>query len=192
MMGLGLREWVGLAMLAIGLVIAATFLNPAAGGSDRPPSFSQGQTVGPSTPRPRPPTPVGPTPTPVAVPQPPGWLVEFFDISADGAQRRAATGLPDTLDLAFPAAPFPGMRDDSFLVVAQAGGGLPPARYTFTLEYDCELRVLVAGSEVASAPDPGAAATLVVAFEHDGRGPAELRIECRDRGGPFLLRWKGP
>jgi hypothetical protein len=176
---LGLREWAAIAALLAAAVIAITFIDPTSGGSDRQGSSKASPTAGRKA-------TLGP---PRPLPQPPLWSVGFHDITADGASRLDGQGVLEKLDMSYPGAPFGTLRDDSWKVVAEAPFSAAEGQYDFSVEHDCELRISVNEEEVAADPDSQAAATVRVSFTHAG-GTGSIKVECRDRGGPFLLRWK--
>jgi hypothetical protein len=179
MASLGLREWVALGALLAAVVIAITFVDPTSGGSSTSNGPSRVLTVSRS---------VTASP-PQTLAQPGAWNVGFHDISADGASRLDTQVALEKLDIAFPGAPFAGLLDNSWKLTAEADLELAPGTYNFSLEHDCELRVRLNNVEVASSDDRPAASVVDISFTHAG-GYASLKIECRDRTGPFVLRWK--
>jgi hypothetical protein len=180
------REWAGIAMLALAILISATFLD--AGAGDVPPART------PVLGTPLPPTVATPYVAPTPTPQPPGeldtpegaWLVEYF--SLPGEIREAANAV-DTLDLAFDAAPFGDLHDDSWKLVASHDLELPTGSWQFALEYDGAITISIDDTEVLSANNPSQPTTLTANFTHPG-GRAHLRIEVEDTEGPVVLRWK--
>jgi hypothetical protein len=179
------REWAGIAMLALAILISATFLD--AGAGDVPPART------PVLGTPLPPTVATPYVAPTPTPQPPGeldtpegaWLVEYF--SLPGNVREAANAV-DTLDLAFDAAPFGDLHDDSWMLVASHDIEAPAGPRQFTIDYDGEVTIYLDDAQILSANDPSQNRPLTVIFEHPG-GSARLRIELRDTAGPLALRW---
>ncbi len=94
----------------------------------------------------------------------------------------------ERLDLVSEGAPFRDMRDDGWSAFLSAQVAAAAGRNGFAIEYDCAVAVFVDDREVARGENPDGPKRLDVAFDHAG-GEAALRIEARDTGGPFLLRW---
>jgi hypothetical protein len=177
------RDTVGLAILAIGLAIGVTFLNPGSGEGAKDEPLHYGTTVPDVTPTVSP-TPV-PPPSPLA-PPPDGWLLHYYN-GAPAPENEDSTRVVPTLDLRFPNAPYPDMHDNNWSLVAEATYGLAPGRYVLKLEHQGDVRVTVDGGEFASQADTGAPQSLTVPINHL-TSPISIRIEARDRAGVFSLR----
>jgi hypothetical protein len=202
---LGAREVVGLAALLFAVAVAAMFLNPANSESTGTPGpITLGTPVGPSTPAPAPdvsPTHT-PTPSPTATPTPTplplralpsitgGWLIGFSELQPDGSEKVTSTVVLPALDLSYLGAPFGDFKDNAWGLSAETAVDLPAAgRFTLPVEHDCALRILIDGKEIANDPDGPSTRTVEATFEH-AAGQATITVECRDRGGPFVLRVK--
>jgi hypothetical protein len=181
---LGLREWVGLAALLAGVAMAATFLDPSAGGSSRPPT-SVGPGLAAPTPTPRP----DPGP-PIPLLRPDHWVVAFHDITADGAARLDSQAVVQALEFEFEGAPFINLKDDSWKLTAEAGFTAAYGRYTVSFEHQCELKVQVDYRTVGERDQSREGDVVTFTFVHAG-GNGFLKLDCRDTGGPFGLRWAG-
>lgn len=182
---LGMREWVGLAMLLVAAFISFTFLDAGA-RDDIPP-----RTPRAGLPVPSPsldPTATATLPPPNEVEVPHGsWFIEYYN--RDDADPSVQT-FHEALDLFYEAAPFGDFANDDWRLTVRTELQLEPGGQLFTLVHDGAVRVLVDGDEVASDSDPtNGERELVVLFQHPG-GPATIVIEATDRGGPFVLRWQ--
>lgn len=187
MQGLGVREVVGLAVLGVGLVIGYLFLDPSAGESSSaaPGQIYRGEPVLPTV-------KVEPTATPTPEPAfstaknpATGWFIQFYELH--GTDELAnGQGFTPTLELAFPKAPFPDFKDDSWMVRASADFPVE-GRTQLSIEHDGDLRVFVDDKEVLHDEDASSANTVTVKFDHTP-GTAHVRIEGRDTGGPFELK----
>ena len=200
MRDIGVREVVGLAALAVAIVIGFLFLDPTASESRNttPGQIHLGETVAPtatatalsSTGKPS----TTPAPTATATPpakkasSPVSWQVQFYEIPKSGGEVLNGEGFVPTLDLSFPGAPFPDFRDDAWFVQASADFEVAAGRTAITIVHDCDLRVFVDGKEVAHEASGASARGLSVVFEH-AAGTARVMVECRDVGGPFRLQY---
>jgi hypothetical protein len=185
MNALGVREWVGLAMLGVAAFISFTFLN--AGARDNLPPRTPNLGIPFET--------ASPEPTATATPLPPNeievpegsWFVEFYNRDDMGPLVQTFV---EALDLSYEGAPFGDFANDDWHMTARTELVLEPGGQVFTLVHDGTVRVQVDGDEVASDTDPSEGPReLVVLFQHPGGG-ATIRIEAADVGGPFLLRWE--
>jgi hypothetical protein len=195
MHGVGLREWVALGVLGVGIVLGFLFFDPTStdGGSPRSPvpvPTFEGQVEVDST-RTVLPTP-SPTPTPVPVhrvEQPTGgWLVTYYQSLSSGGEIRSGEGFVATLDLEFPGKPFPDFRDDAWRATASQSVATSPGRNSVRLLTDGAVRVSVDGKQVFEAPDASSAQERTVEFDSRGTS-ASFEVEVRDTGGPVVLRW---
>jgi hypothetical protein len=186
---LPVREFVGLALLGFAVVIAL----PIVFGSDTS-APGPAATPTPVFDTPTPAGPIEPTPTPIPdrgqLPKPRSWVMVFAKELAGGARQEETPSTIETLDLRFEGAPFGDYRDGAWSLTALTSvDGLEPGRYTFTLDYDCEIRVNVNGEELAKAPDPPGVRQLKLSFVTlDGR--AGISIEAKDGPGPLILRMR--
>jgi len=180
------REWIAIAALAVAVLIAMSFCNPAAGRDEVHRPISHGETI------PSHATPPGtPTPTPVPATDlapPVNWFLRYLTSAQPGRGVEDSFGFVETLDVVYETAPYPDLHDNDWVVTASATWELPAGRYAFTIERDCEIRIAVAGIEVRSEPDASRPDHLRIVFDHKG-GKLQLAITAIDRDGPFLLRW---
>lgn len=180
------REWVGLAGLALAVLIAMGFCNPANGAGD-PVPIRLGDEV--------PPTSVPPTATPTPVPAtdlPPAdlWELHYRTSASPSRGVEDSFSFAEVLAIDHAAAPYAGLRDDDWSVRAiGTWSDLPEGRYAFSLLHDGALTVEVNGRVVREEPDPAAAETIRVAFDHPG-GMLEVRLSGVDTGGPFQVIWQ--
>jgi hypothetical protein len=203
MRDLGLREVVGLAALAVALVIGFLFLDPTASESrnETAGQIQRGETVV-SIPPPAETTAataqptVAATPLLAATPTPPAkraaspssWQVQFYEVAKTGGELLNGGGFVPTLDLTFATAPFPDFHDDAWFVRASADFQVAEGRTEITIVHDGDLRVFVDEKEVAHEEDGPSARGRSIVFEH-AAGTAQVMIECRDVGGPFRLQF---
>lgn len=189
MNGIGVREIVALGVLVVAGIIGFMFLDPTAsqGGSDVPPTISLGQT--PPTASATPEDTPTPLPDAVTMPAPTRWRITYFDRFISGGFGQVADGARDgVLEIDYPGAPFNDTRDDAWKVEASIPLQLEAGRWSFELEYDCSLTVLLNSEVLGTADNPSAASRAEFSFVLEG-GEPELRISCEDTGGPTLLRW---
>lgn len=180
-----MREWVGIAALAVAVGVAMSFCNPAAGQDTTQRPIELGEPVLEATPE--------PTPTAIPtidLPAPSEWFVRYLSSAEPGSGVEVGYYFSDTLDVAYDGAPFPDVADDNWAVTATATWpALEAGRYGFTVEHDGALGIATAaGDLLREEPDPPTARQLRIVFEHDG-GPLELTLTARDRGGPLALSW---
>lgn len=188
MRGLGLREWVALGVLGLGVLFAFLFFDPTStDGSNERPTISLGEA---------PPTATGtaePTPTPVPVrklDEPSGgWLVSYFERSGSGGELRIGSGFAETLTLDVPGRPFPDVADDAWRFEAKQDLDLEAGRYEFELQTDGAIRVLLNDRALLDEPDAASPQRRTAQFEHQG-GRLTLTVEVTDTGGPVLLHWQ--
>ncbi|MCL4243141.1 MAG: hypothetical protein KJ048_17465 [Dehalococcoidia bacterium] len=183
----GLREVVALGALGVAAFIGFMFLDPTSteSTSHTPGDIRLGATPPTATPT------LGPTATPVPVTrlaQPESWRLTYYEAAVSGGDILTGDSFVRRLDLVSERAPFRDMRDDAWSAVLSQQVDAAAGRNAFTLEYDCAVTVFVDDEEVARGEDPDGPARLEVTFDHAG-GEAALRVEARDTGGPFLLRW---
>jgi hypothetical protein len=182
---LGVREWVGLALLAVAMAISFTFLDAGARGDLTPRTPDVGVIL--PTPSAEPsPSPTPPPPNEIEVPEG-SWFVEYFD---RGGDEPLVQTFIEELDIEYDGAPFGDFANDDWRMTARTEIELEPGGQVFTLVHDGRVRVLVDGNEVASDSDPIAdERELVVLFQHAG-GTVTILIEAADMAGPFVLRWQ--
>ncbi|MCK9521007.1 MAG: hypothetical protein M0R74_18580, partial [Dehalococcoidia bacterium] len=116
------------------------------------------------------------------------WFVRYRTGNDPNSGVDDGMGHVDALDIEFERAPYPGLRDDDWLIIASAAWDLPAGRYAFTLERDCELTISAGGAEIRTEADADGPDHLRVVVDHGG-GQLNLTITAIDRQGPFLLRW---
>ena len=186
--GLGLREWVALGVLGLGVLFAILFFDPTStdGGTDERPTISLGEAPPTATPTPEP----TPTPIPITKLAEPagGWLVAYFQRSASGGELRIGEGVLERLEVDVPGRPFPDVPDDSWRLEASQQVELPAGRYVFELETDGAVRVTVDGKQLLDQADESGTRRRSVQFDHSGGGVAVV-VSVQDTGGPVRLRW---
>ena len=187
MRGLGVREWVALAVLGVALMFGAIYFGPLSNdgrGGDGPSPVELAPTETPT---------VAPTATPVpptALAQPVGgWILRWYEVSSTGSEIKVAEGPARTIELDAPGRPFPDMRDDVWRREATRSLNLEAGEYTFTLETDGAVKVVLGERVLLDVEDGPARNRHVVTFEHDGRASSML-VEVRDVGGPVWFRWE--
>ena len=169
--------------LAIAVMVAFSFCNPASGVDRTPRSISTGEPVI-ETPEPTPTQ----TPVPVAeLPQPEQWFFRFITSAEPDSGVEDTVGFVEALDFDYDGAPYPGLTDDNWTLTASADWDLPAGRYGFTITRDGAIAVAVSGEEIRYEPDAEGAQQMRVVFDHPG-GPLEVLLTMPDRGGPTLLR----
>jgi hypothetical protein len=182
---LGVREWVGLALLAVAMAISFTFLDAGARGDVLPRTPDVGVIL-PTPSAESSPSPTQPPPNEVEVPAG-SWFVEYYDRESEVANVQ---DFIEELDIEHDGAPFGDFANDDWRMTARTEIELEPGGQVFTLSHDGSVRVLVDGNEVASDSDPIAGEReLVVLFQHAG-GLATILIEASDVEGAFVLRWQ--
>jgi hypothetical protein len=183
----GLREIVALGALGVAGFIGFMFLDPTSTESadHTPGDIRLGDEPPTATPT------LAPTATPAPVTrlaQPESWRLSYYESAISGGDILTGDSFIRRLDLVSERAPFRDMRDDAWSAVLSQQVSAAAGRNGFTLEYDCAVVVFVDDEEVARGENGDGPARLEVTFDHVG-GEAGLRIEARDAGGPFLLRW---
>ena len=190
MKGLGVRELVGLGVLAVALLIGFVYRDPASSESRTTPP---GEIHLGTTPTP---TPVAPTPAPTPTPTPRavplgaptgGWIIGIYQDAFSGGSILVAQTASSKLDLAYTAGPFLDVKDDAWSVRAEASYTLAPGRYALVLEYEGRLTVTVNDLPALAEEATGGAKVVRAVFEHTG-GTAGIRIDARDVKGPFRLK----
>ena len=193
---------VGLAALAVALVIGFMFLDPTASESrnNTPGQIHLGETVAPTPVETAVATTGKPSTTPVATAtatppakkagSPASWQVRFYEERKSGGEILNGEGFVPTLDLAFAGAPFPDSRDDAWFARASADFEVAAGRTQITIVHDCDLRVFVDDKEVAHEASGASGRGRAIVFEH-AAGTARVMVECRDVGGPFRLQFVG-
>ena len=165
-----------LLLLLVALAITASFFfDPARNSFGEPSRVSLGLP------------PEGALATPTRLDPPARWFVTYF---VDGAAEPSPShqGIVDGLDLAYAAAPFGDLPDDAWHLVAEITLALPAGRYAFAVERDGAFAAAVDDRPIGAFADPAATVRTEVTFAHSG-GDLVLRLEARDEGGPFVLRW---
>ena len=187
MKGLGAREVVGLGMLAVALVLAFFYLDPASSESRQtaPGEIQLGQTP---TPTPIVAPTATPTPPPRAVGAPSGdWVIGTYADAFSGGRVLITQTASTTLNLFYKAAPFPDMKDDAWSVRAEASFTLPPGRYVLKFEHEGAIMVTVDDAQILAEQATTGPQVAEATFEHAG-GAAKVRVEARDLKGPFRLK----
>lgn len=183
----GVREVVALGALAVAGFIGFLFLDPTSTESTNhtPGDIHLGEAPPTATPT------LEPTATPVPVSRvapPANWQLSLYERAVSGGDILTGTTFVEALDMEAEGSPFTDMRDDAWSAAFEADVATVAGRNGFELEYDCELVVLADGAEVFRAENPDGARRAEVVFDHAG-GKTRVRIEARDGGGPFVVRW---
>jgi hypothetical protein len=182
---LGIREWVGIAILVAALGLAFVFFDPTSSeGSGRP----SGTILLGDTPVPT----ATPTQTPVrvhaAAAPANGWQITYFQQIRAGSDVRDSDTVVPTLDLNYSGPAFPDLKDDAWSVQATGAVNVEPGRSSVTFETDGAVRILINGSEALKAGDEDGVRKRRVEFDSAG-GTVTVQVEVRDTGGPLVLRW---
>ncbi|MBI2767331.1 MAG: hypothetical protein HYX53_15655 [Chloroflexi bacterium] len=181
------RDIGGLVILAAALAVAAAFFSPGSGETARVKDVYFGSPVATATPAPAAPTPTPTRVPPVAVTEPTGgWNVRFFR-GPSSAAAEDSNRFFTTLDISYPAAPYPDMKDDNWSLTAEANVALPAGLHELRLRHKAEVQVFIDGVLIGSDGDSATPQMFAVTFDHPA-GPATIRIEARDRSGAFLLQ----
>ncbi len=181
-LSMNLRDIVGLGLFIVAALIAASFClenNP----NSRPGAIELGRVQN-----------SGATPTPIARPHgqelkdPGPWAVTYSP--ADSQPGQPFTEPAPKLDLPFDRGPHDALPDDHWQLMATAAlATLAPGSYHFSIQHDGDVRIYINGQQMANESDRNGTVDLDIDFDHKG-GSFEVRIEARDRAGPFVLRWK--
>ncbi|MEO8540759.1 MAG: hypothetical protein ABI577_13550 [bacterium] len=188
MFGLGTREYVALAVLAVAAVMGYLFFDPTSAENntgDKRPTVSLGIPVT-STPV----IPPTPTPEPVhTLAQPKAqWYLVYYEKGVSGSDVKSGEGFVDGLDFDIADRPFLDFKPDAWSMQLSNSLAVEAGHNRFVLEVDGEAKVWIDGALVAQAANGDAPVKLPVEFEHKA-GNAGLVIEVRDTGGPVRLRW---
>ena len=180
---LGPREWVGLGLLVLALVMGLSFFTY--NDSSRPPPPSA--TATPATL-----ASAEPTPTPLAkrtLAAPVGWVVSF--VKGDPAKAKAELGVfSEALDVEQKEVPFPDYRDGNFGIVAEVTLTADGGAYSFSFELQGKARLLANGEQVAEWTSLDKKTKVSGTIPHAG-GTLTLRLEAADPVGfPLVVRWK--
>lgn len=188
---LGTREVVALGALIVVAIVAVsvTFLRDEDEKQDEAALQVQADRTAGITPGAATPTP-SPTPEPpIDANQPNGWQVTFNIVTGSGNAISDGFTSVEKLDLSYPGAPFLDMKDDAWGITALAqlqsdrGGD-----WQFQLEYQGSVKVYINDALVAEGQS-GSLATLDVKGPNTGASGV-VKIDARDTGGPFVLKWK--
>jgi len=176
------RDWVGLAVLGMALVISVRFFFGATDQMSREPVLA--------TPQPN--VTAASAAGGNVLPAPTSSWTAQFTSTANPTTNVVTTVLP-ALDLNFNGAPFYGLPDDQWSIDVAAGFILEPGHYAFGLEHDGDVQVYVDNKEIAADPDPAGATsrTINIGFDTKG-GVSVIRIVADDKGGTFKLKFVTP
>jgi hypothetical protein len=183
--GLGTREYVALAILALAVLMGFLFFNPASteNPTELHPTISLGLTVTPTPPPTATPTPVHAVAKPTAQ-----WYVIYYERGVNGGDIKSGEGFVDGLDFDIADRPFLDFKPDAWSMQVANKVDVEAGSNRFQLEVDGEAKVWIDGTLTAQAPNGDSAVKLPVEFEHNA-GRANIMIEVRDTGGPVKLRW---
>lgn len=182
---LGSREWVGLGLLGVAVVVVLSFSTYNDSTPPEPP---------PATPTVAAVANAEPTPTPLdrkTLPVPEGWVVSF--VKGDPATAKPELGVfSEFLEVEEKSPPFPDYRDGNFGIVAEVTLTADPGDYAFSFELQGKARLLAGGQLVAEWTSLDKPTTVSGAIPHTGR-TLIIRIEAADPAGfPLVVRWKQP
>jgi len=172
----GVREWVGLLFLGVGIVVAASFYFPDSGRSAEPRPRSGGQV----TTRTRTAVPEG-----APIQQPTSWTVSItsgrnnLPLSASTEQR---------LDVAYDSRPLEELQDE-WGVAAEAQAQVSAGRHTLRLRHTGSIRVYIDGELTADAT-ARSGDDLSVNFIQQVDGIATIRIEVKAVDDEVALSWR--
>ncbi len=174
-LGLGVREYVGLGVLALTIALGAAVY---------------------AWPGDEPSTPLRPTPTAVAVRTTasvePGkstagrWTLSYYSIGVKESETLVAQGDVAEVHVDAPGAPFPDVHDDSWKLVAVTTFDEPEGDYQLLVTYRGDVKLFVGPDQVGQGSARDRAATFGATF-HKGPAASVVRVEIVDRGGPTLL-----
>jgi hypothetical protein len=185
--GLGTREFVAIAVLAVALLMGVLFFNPTAstGTNKTPGTISLGQIVT-STPAPT----ATATPVPIhTVAKPTSqWYLVYYENGVNGSNIKSGEGFVDGLNFDISDRPFPDFKPDAWSMEVSNSVTVADGINRFQLEVDGEVTVKIGDEVVAQAPNGDSPVTLPVEFEHKA-GTVALVVTVRDTGGPVRLRW---
>ncbi len=170
--GLGVRELVGLGVLACALAIGAFFYSLNPGDSNAKPREQ-------------------PTPTPTQPPHPiegeSQWAVTFLEQS--DPERIVGQGSLGKLDLTYPGPPFLDVPDDNWRVLAVTQFEGAAGEYQAAITYEGEIGVVINNEPVSISPSKGKGTLLLAITKEEGK-PLPIRLSLADTGGPAVLKWQ--
>lgn len=166
--GIGVREAVALAALALALVFGFLFFDPASTdgpGERRTPATTTRETAAGLSP----------------------WSVTWLEgADLDSAVVSAQGELPE-LDLSYEAGPFPDVADDRWALTATARFEGAPGRYFFELTYTGTIGLAVNGEDRKISPETGSG-TITIPFDQPETGATTFTLRLRDTSGPAAIR----
>ena len=179
---LGAREWVGLGLLGVAVIVVLSFFTYNDSAPAAPPS--RPTVVAPAN--------AEPTPPPLekkTLSAPNGWVVSF--VKGDPATAKPEVGVfSERLDVEEKAPPFPDYRDGNFGIVAEVTLSADSGAYAFSFELQGKARLLANARVVAEWTSLDTPTTVAGAIPHTG-GTLIVRIEAVDPVGfPLVVRWK--
>ncbi len=170
--GLGIREWVGLGVLACGLAIGGLFYSLNPGDSNAKPREL--------------PTPT-PTQPPHAIEGETQWAVTFLE--RGDPERVVGQGSLGKLDLTYPGPPFLDVPDDKWRVLAVTQFEGAAGEYQATITFEGEIGVVINNEPVSITPTTGKG-TVVLTITKEAGKPLPIRLTLADTGGPAVLKWQ--
>lgn len=118
------------------------------------------------------------------MPAPKEWTVLYVEVVPGGSEKVIQRESRSDVDFALAGSPLPGMPEDGWRLIVEGRVELPKAgRYFFVMEQQGKARVFVDGRETEYRFSPDGPRRVTVTFDHDA-GPATIRIEATDTGGP--------
>lgn len=185
---LGTKEIVALGLLLVAAIgaISVTFLRDEDSSQDDAAEAVQAERTAGLTPGADTPTP---TPEPVDANAPRGWQVTFHAITSTGNFIDDGFIAAETLDFKYDTVPFLTMNDNQWALTAI--GALRSDRagaWQFSIEYQGAVKVYI-NDELVGEAQSDSPKTLDITGPETGE-TAVVKVEARDTGGPFLVRWK--
>lgn len=178
---MGVREWVGLLLLAVGVVIAASFYFPDSGSSAQPRAPSRGQV----TTRTRTAVPEG-----APIVQPNDWTIA---VTRGSNNLPIDTSVVHSLEIAYDDRPLAELEDDDWGVAAEGRTNASAGRHTFRIAHLGSIRVYVNGELTTEDPAPDNdddPPETAVNFIQASDGPVTIRIEARAHDNHVSLAWR--
>ena len=170
--GLGLREWVGLGVLACALAIGGFFYSLNPGDSNAKPREL-------------------PTPTATQPPHPiegeSDWAVTFLENGEP--ERIIGQGKLPKIDLDYPGPPFLDVPDDKWRVLAVTQFDGAAGEYQAAITYEGEIGVVINNEPVSITPSRGKGTLLLAITKEEGK-PLPIRLSLADTGGSAVLKWQ--
>lgn len=163
--GIGKREVVALAALAVALVVTAAYCNPKSTNHDVPARTTESVT----------PTVVGTA-----------WRVSWLEGPSFDDSVVTGQGELDQIAFDYEAGPFPDSKDNDWGMVATTDFVEEPGRYLLYLSYEGEIGLAIGGEERRITPSPGEG-SIIIPFEQDASAPTPIVVRFHDTAGSARL-----